>query len=290
MIRIPGTTAERCDGVTQPRNPGQNAPYRCAADLHSARDLGFANASAMRFPNLGSMYCRSRGPAESLPDLPRMRQTRLGSFPQNLPFEFCERPVGSIRTRASFRRQVPRDAAPADQPENSAPAPSGHGRQSAAAFRGAHRVAVAHATLDSGGLCPECRRAKAYRQQEPPTLVRFVRHAPLEATVVETEQLRCLCLRASHRLEMLEQQLGMPLSAATRWELLKAATQWIRPGLASGPWGPISNGPARDSPVPRSGKRIRHLDAPVPAGRTAATRSKRGTEKLWRSPRSVHPA
>src|SRR5580704_4133492 len=51
---------------------------------------------------------------------------------------------------------VPRDAAPAGQPEH-APAPSGHGRHSAAAFRGANRVAVAHATLASGDLCPECR-------------------------------------------------------------------------------------------------------------------------------------
>jgi hypothetical protein len=87
---------------------------------------------------------------------------------------------------------VPRDAAPAGQPEN-APAPSGHGRHSAAAFRGANRVAVAHATLASGDLCPECRRGKVYRQKEPATLVRFVGHAPLKATVFEMERLRCLC-------------------------------------------------------------------------------------------------
>jgi len=93
---------------------------------------------------------------------------------------------------------LPRDAAPAGQAENSAPAASGHGRHSAAAFRGAQRVATAHATLHSGDLCPECRRGKVYRQQEPATLVRFVGHAPLEATVYEMERLRCLC-RMKHR-------------------------------------------------------------------------------------------
>src|SRR5580698_4795069 len=148
---------------------------------------------------------------------------------------------------------VPRDAAPAGQPENSTPAPSGHGRHSAAAFRGANRVAVAHATLASGDLCPECRRGKVYRQKEPATLVRFVGHAPLEGTVFEMERLRCnACGQVFtadapatagpdkydatavaiialmkygtgvpfNRLERLE-QLGMPLSAATQWEILK---------------------------------------------------------------------
>jgi transposase len=160
---------------------------------------------------------------------------------------------------------VPRDAAPAGEPEKSAPAPNGHGRHSAAAFRDAQRVATAHATLHSGDLCPECRRGKVYRQKEPATLVRFVGHAPLEATVFEMERLRCnACGQVFtadapatagldkydatavamialmkygtgvpfHRLERLEQQLGMPLSAATQWELLEAAARWIRAALA----------------------------------------------------------
>ncbi len=89
-------------------------------------------------------------------------------------------------------------------------------------------------------------------------------HAPLEATVYEMERLRCnACGQVFtadapatagpdkydatavamialmkygtgmpfHRLERLEQQLGMPLPAATQWELLVAAAQWIRPAL-----------------------------------------------------------
>ena len=85
---------------------------------------------------------------------------------------------------------LPTDA-PADKPDPSKPAPDGHGRNGAAAFTGAHRVAVAHATLHSGDRCPACRQGRVYRQKEPATLVRFVGHAPLEATVFEMERLRC---------------------------------------------------------------------------------------------------
>src|SRR3982074_70086 len=109
------------------------------------------------------------------------------------------------------------------------------------------------ATLHSGDLCPECRRGKVYRQKEPATLVRFVGHAPLEATVFQMERLRCnACGQVFtadepetagpdkydetavamiallkygtgvpfKRLERLQGQLGMPLSAATQWDLM----------------------------------------------------------------------
>ncbi len=74
------------------------------------------------------------------------------------------------------------------QPEEQA---AGHGRNGASAFTGANRVAVAHATLHSGDLCPECREGKVYRQKEPATLIRIVGQPPLEATVFEMERLRC---------------------------------------------------------------------------------------------------
>jgi hypothetical protein len=86
---------------------------------------------------------------------------------------------------------LPPDGTPTGAPENSASVPAGHGRNRAAAFTGANRVAIAHATLHSGDPCPECLRGKVYRQKEPATLVRFVGHAPLEATVFEMERLRC---------------------------------------------------------------------------------------------------
>ncbi len=158
---------------------------------------------------------------------------------------------------------LPTDA-PADKLDPSKPAPDGHGRNGAAAFTGAHRVAVAHATLHSGDRCPECCRGKVYRQTEPATLIRFVGHAPLEATVFEMERLRCnacgeiftaeepesagadkydetavamiALLKYGtgvpfQRLERLQEHLGMPLPGATQWDLMAAAWKLLWPVL-----------------------------------------------------------
>ena len=159
---------------------------------------------------------------------------------------------------------LPPDAAPAGKPESGESAPAGHGRNPAAAFRGANKIAVGHATLHPGDKCPECCQGKVYRQKEPATLVRFVGHAPLEATVFEMERLRCNACGQMFtaaepaqagpvkydetavamiallkygigvpfkRLERLQGQLGMPLPATTQWELMEAAANLIRPVL-----------------------------------------------------------
>jgi transposase len=155
-------------------------------------------------------------------------------------------------------------AAPAENSPTEEAISAGHGRNSAAAFTGARRVSIAHATLHSGDPCPECREGRVYRQKEPATLVRIVGQAPLEATVFEMERLRCnacgevftaaepetagqdkydvtavamiALLKYStgvpfKRLERLEGQLGMPLPAATQWELMEAAAKGMRPVL-----------------------------------------------------------
>jgi transposase len=143
-------------------------------------------------------------------------------------------------------------------PEAEKPSRTGHGRNGADAFAGADKVAIAHATLHAGDACPGCREGKVYRQKEPATLVRIIGQAPLKATVYEMERLRCnACgevFTASaphsageekfdatavamiallkygtgmpfHRMERLEAQLGMPLPAATQWELMDAAAK-----------------------------------------------------------------
>jgi transposase len=153
---------------------------------------------------------------------------------------------------------LPPDPAPAEAPKNDPTVPTGHGRNPAAAFRGANQVAVAHPTLHSGDICPECQRGKVYRQKEPARLVRFVGHAPLEATVFERERLRCNACgevftaeepdtagaakydetavamvavmkygtgMPFQRLERLQSQMGMPLPAATQWEMMAAAAE-----------------------------------------------------------------
>jgi len=159
---------------------------------------------------------------------------------------------------------LPPDMAAAGKPDTSESAPAGHGRNPASAFRGANKVAVTHPTLHSGDTCPECRRGKLYHQKEPATLVRFVGHAPLEATVFEMERLRCnacgevftadepetagpakydqtavamiALLKYGtgvpfNRLERLQGQLGMPLPAATQWDLMAAAAKPLRLAL-----------------------------------------------------------
>ena len=132
----------------------------------------------------------------------------------------------------------------------------------AAAFVGATRVTVPHATLKSGNACPECGEGKVYRQKDPATLIRIVGQAPLKTTIFEMERLRCnacgevftadepetagpakydetavamiaLLKYATrvlfNRLERLQGQLGMPLPAATQWELMAAAAKplWL---------------------------------------------------------------
>ena len=157
---------------------------------------------------------------------------------------------------------TPTAAASTGEPPKDISATTGHGRNSAAAFTGANRVRIAHGTLHSGDPCPECREGRIYRQKEPATLVRIVGKAPLEATVFEMERLRCnACgevFTAAEpenagsdkydvtavamiallkygtgvpfkRLEKLEAQLGMPLPAATQWELMEAAAKWLKP-------------------------------------------------------------
>jgi transposase len=163
------------------------------------------------------------------------------------------------KTSAVLEPKVP--PAAVDTPEPEQQAAEGHGRNGAAAFTGANRVAVAHATLHSGDPCPGCQEGRVYRQKEPATVIRIIGQAPLKATVFEMERLRCnACgemFTASqpqsagaekfdptavamiallkygtgmpfNRMERLEGQLGMPLPAATQWELMEAAAKRIK--------------------------------------------------------------
>ena len=106
----------------------------------------------------------------------------------------------AMAERLSSNRSTEKTRAVLEQSEASAPTrrrrpaeshPAGHGRHSAAAFTGAAKVAVSHATLKSGDTCPECLRGKVYQQKQPATRIRIIGRAPLEATVFEMERLRC---------------------------------------------------------------------------------------------------
>ena len=146
--------------------------------------------------------------------------------------------------------------------EASAPPAAGHGRNSAGAFTGATRLAISHQRLKHGGRRPECGQGNVYVQKEPKVLVRVVGQAPLAATVYSLERLRCgACGQVFtaqepegvgpekydetaaamiaqlkygsgipfYRLERLEEQLGIPLPAATQWEIVEEEAEVIKP-------------------------------------------------------------
>jgi len=146
-------------------------------------------------------------------------------------------------------------------PQESPPAPQGHGRNGARSYTGAKKVAVPHPSLHAGDPCPGCGKGKVYPQKEPKTLVRIRGQAPLAATVYELDRLRCnLCgemftaeepegigpekydettaamitlLKYGsgmpfYRLEKLEHLLGIPLPASTQWEIVEEAAEVIK--------------------------------------------------------------
>jgi hypothetical protein len=148
------------------------------------------------------------------------------------------------------------------QRPESKPRKPGHGRNGAAAYHGANKVPVPHASLVKGQCCPECQKGKVYPQREPKLIIRVTGMAPLNATVFENERLRCnLCGEVFeaeappevgqekyddsaaamvamfkygaglpfNRLEALQRDLGIPLPAATQWELVASRAESLEP-------------------------------------------------------------
>jgi transposase len=149
------------------------------------------------------------------------------------------------------------DSGKADRPK----AP-GHGKNGAAAYTGAARVAVPHPTMHAGDGCPGCEKGKVYPLPEPGPLVRIIGVAPLSATVYECDRLRCnLCGEVFaappppgvgdekydesavamvgllkygagqpfNRIEKLQQNMGIPLPASTQWELVEEGADKMAP-------------------------------------------------------------
>jgi transposase len=185
----------------------------------------------------------------------RLRQILFGSSTEKtsqvLPAEDVARPAGNPTVN------------PKAPPEKTIEEKSkGHGRNGAEAYSGAEKVQVAHESLKPGERCPHCQKGKVYHQAQPGVLVRVVGQAALKATVYELEKLRCnLCSEVFtakapagvgpekydetsasmiallkygsglpfHRLERLQGNLGIPLPAATQWEIVKEITGVLKP-------------------------------------------------------------
>jgi hypothetical protein len=153
------------------------------------------------------------------------------------------------------------DAADAEQK----PPRKGHGRNGADDYPHAKRVRVPHASLKPGVRCPHCARGNVYGMKEPRQLVRVKGVAPIDATIYECEQLRCntcgevyaapppegvgdkkydesaVAMMAElkygvgipfNRSERLQQSLGIPLPAATQWDLVNNAASDLGPVFA----------------------------------------------------------
>jgi transposase len=172
------------------------------------------------------------------------------------------RPRSTEKTSAVLGKSEGAETDAGTEPKsNASPAP-GHGRNGAEAFVSARKVAIAHPQLKHGDRCPECERGNVYRQKEPKVLVRIVGQAPLAATVFSLERLRCgACGQVFtaqepegvgpekydetaaamiaqlkygsgtpfYRLEQLQGQLGIPLPAATQWEVVEEAAELLKP-------------------------------------------------------------
>ena len=142
--------------------------------------------------------------------------------------------------------------------------PKGHGRNGADAYKGAKRVRVPLASLHAGDACPSCVKGKVYASCEPGLIVRLTGQAPIGGAVYELEKLRCsLCGEVFsakapegvgpekydaesaamigllkygtglpfHRLERLQEGLGIPLPAATQWEIVAETAGILAPAL-----------------------------------------------------------
>jgi len=132
----------------------------------------------------------------------------------------------------------------------------GHGRNGADAYKKAERIKISIQDLKAGEPCRECPKGRLYPVKKAGTLVRFVGMAPLAAKIYELEKLRCnLCGEVFtaqppdnvgskkydetagamiavlkygsgvpfHRIEKLQESMGIPLPASTQWDITENA-------------------------------------------------------------------
>ena len=143
------------------------------------------------------------------------------------------------------------------------PAPPGHGRNGADAYRGATRIDVPHPELKPGDACPVCREGTVY-EKAPGVVVRIKGQPPLGATIYELQKLRChLCGQVFtaptpeaagetkydatagsmigllkygsglpfNRLDGLQGHLEIPLPASTQWDIVRATAARLTPAF-----------------------------------------------------------
>lgn len=175
----------------------------------------------------------------------RLRKLLFGA-----PTEKLDKLTNSV-SEQNEAGQDDKDTPNDDKPEKEKS--KGHGRNGADAYTGAQKVKVLHETLKPGDSCPACAKGTVYETAKPGRIVRVTGYAPLTATVYELQKVRCnLCNKVFtaaapkdvgpekydpesismiallkygtgmpfNRLEQLQRNLGIPLSASTQWDTL----------------------------------------------------------------------
>lgn len=168
--------------------------------------------------------------------------------------------AGSEKTSVVFGEKK-KSSADRESKKASGDKREGHGRNGADAYIGARRIVVEHETLKHGDSCPCGCGGHVYEQNAPAELVRVVGMAPMNAHVFECERLRCGtcgkvftaaapdgagekkydetvpamiaqfkygCGVPFNRIEKLQAGFGIPLPAATQWELAAAAAVLVK--------------------------------------------------------------
>jgi len=140
--------------------------------------------------------------------------------------------------------------------------PPGHGRRPAQSYWGARRIEVLHEQLHVGDVCPDCHTGKLYDLNKPAQLLSFSGAAPIQAELRACQRLRCgSCgvvftaaapqkVRADkhdpsaasmiallrygsgfpfHRLQRLQEALGIPLAASVQWKLVHRKATLLLP-------------------------------------------------------------
>lgn len=140
--------------------------------------------------------------------------------------------------------------------------PRNHGRNGADAYPGAEQIEVSHLTLRHGDECPDCGRSHLYESKRELVVVRFFGQQPIAAKVWRRKPFRCAGCGKSfqpelppeaqedkydatavaavglakyglgvglNRLDDLQNSLGVPLPAATQWDLLNNRAEHLEP-------------------------------------------------------------
>jgi transposase len=198
--------------------------------------------------------------------LRRLRQLLFGTRTEKTATIVADKGAADAGCAPSDSPVDPAPNAAASSAATSAEAASparGHGRNGAAAYRGAERIDVPHATLRAGDACPACGEGTIY-DKAPGVLVRITGEPPLTARVYRLQKLRChLCgeiftaevpaeagerkydatagsmiglLKYGsglpfNRLEGLQGNLGIPLPASTQWEIVEAVAEQVTPAF-----------------------------------------------------------